>query len=85
MNFWQPGGNRKLTVLAPGEPLLFKLKSPVNRVVGGGFFAHSSLLPASLAWQAFAEKNGAATFDESRRRLTRLRHRPLGPRDDPRF
>ncbi len=74
VNFWQPGGSRLFKTLSPGEPFLFKLHSPRNSIVGGGFFAHSSLLPASLAWEAFGEKNGAGTFLEMRQRIERLRH-----------
>lgn len=62
VNFWQPGGHQKFQALSPGEPFLFKLKYPVNAIAGGGFFAHSSILPISLAWEAFEEKNGAASL-----------------------
>ena len=58
VNFWQPGGNRLFRTLQIGEPFLFKLHSPDNFVVGGGFFSHSSIMPASLAWGAFGAKNG---------------------------
>jgi len=83
VNFWQPGGNRKFRALTPGEPMLFKLHSPENFVVGGGFFAHSSLLPASLAWEAFGEKNGAATWEAMRARIRKYRRTEPDPRDDP--
>jgi putative restriction endonuclease len=46
--------------LEPGEPFLFKLHSPRNYIVGGGFFVRHSALPCSLAWAAFGEKNGVA-------------------------
>ena len=59
INFWQPGGNREFHTLSPGEPFLFKLHYPDNAIVGGGFFTHSSRVPASVAWDAFGEKNGA--------------------------
>jgi len=36
-NFWQPSGSRIFRVLQPGEPFLFKLHSPENFIVGGGF------------------------------------------------
>jgi len=61
VNFWQPGGNRLFKSLAPGELFLFKLHSPDDFVVGGGVFAHSSLLPVSLAWETFRMGNGART------------------------
>lgn len=73
VNFWQPGGNRLFRTLKPGEPFLFKLHSPYDYIVGGGFFAHSTLLPCSLAWAVFAERNGAASIAEMRRRIERYR------------
>ena len=47
VNFWTPSG-RRLANLRAGQPVLFKLHAPLNYVVGGGFFAHFSLLPVSL-------------------------------------
>ena len=73
VNFWQPGGNHLFKALQPGELFLFKLHSPDNFIVGGGFFTHASLLPINLAWDAFGEKNGAATFDEMRARAAKYR------------
>ena len=73
INFLQPGGRRRFQALQPGEPFLFKLHSPRHFVVGGGFFAHASLLPASLAWEVFGEGNGAVTFEALRRRIQRYR------------
>src|SRR5262245_60823069 len=48
VNFWQPSGNRVFRALAPGELFLFKLHSPHNYIVGGGLFAHATILPISL-------------------------------------
>jgi len=73
VNFWQPGGGHHFRALHPGDLFLFKLHAPENFIVGGGFFAHSTLLPVSLAWDAFREKNGAATFQEMRRLIERRR------------
>ncbi len=73
VNFWQPGGNRQFQVLAPGELFLFKLHSPRNFIVGGGFFAHSSLLPISLAWETFGTSNGAESPEELRHRVEKFR------------
>jgi putative restriction endonuclease len=73
VNFWQPSGSRTFRVLQPGEPFLFKLHSPNNFVVGGGFFVRYSALPASLAWDAFEGKNGVASLSELRRRIQRYR------------
>ncbi len=40
VNFWQPSAATGFAALEPGEPFLFKLHSPGNYIVGGGFFAH---------------------------------------------
>ncbi len=50
VNFWQPSGKTTFRALKLGELFLFKLHSPNDYIVGGGFFAHSTLLPISLAW-----------------------------------
>lgn len=82
VNFWQPGGHRRFTALSPGQPFLFKLHAPDNFIAGGGFFAHSSLLPVSLAWEAFEEKNGAASLPEMCRRVEKYRRAAPDPRLD---
>ena len=85
VNFWRPGGETSFTVLQPGEPFLFKLHAPDNFIVGGGFFAHFSRLPVSLAWEAFTSKNGATTFAEMRARVEKYRRRydkPVGAMED---
>jgi len=74
VNFWQPSGNRLFKSLNPGEPFFFKLHAPDNYIVGGGFFAHSSILPVSLAWNAFKEKNGAESYLRMRRLIEKNRH-----------
>jgi len=82
VNFWQPGGSRRFTTLQPGELFLFKLHSPRNYIVGGGVFAHSSLLPTSLAWDAFGEKNGATSLPEMRQRVEKYRRVAPQPHED---
>ncbi|HEX5385515.1 MAG TPA: HNH endonuclease [Gemmatimonadales bacterium] len=82
VNFWQPGGGRQFRALEPGQPFLFKLHYPDNFIVGGGFFAHASLYPASLAWEAFGDKNGAPSFGEMRRRIERYRRVGSDPHHD---
>ncbi len=74
VNFWQPSGSRQFRTLQPGDPFLFKLHHPENFVVGGGIFAHFSVCPIDLAWDAFGFKNGVATLDGMRRRVARYRH-----------
>jgi putative restriction endonuclease len=82
VNFWQPSGGSAFRALQPGEPFLFKLRYPEPFIVGGGFFAGHSVLPVSLAWEAFGEKNGATTFEEMRARIERLRRIPPDPSED---
>src|SRR4051812_15720397 len=81
VNFWQPSGSRTFRVLQPGEPFLFKLHSPDNFIVGGGFFVRYSALPASLAWDALGQKNGVESFDVLLRgaRKSRRSDEPLDP------
>lgn len=75
VNFWQPSGGREFRSLEPGEPFLFKLHSPKNFVVGGGFFVRYSALPCSLAWEAFGEKNGVGDQAEFLARIRKYRAR----------
>ncbi len=83
VNFWQPSGRTQFRALQVGEPFLFKLHSPDNFIVGGGFFTHSSILPCSLAWEAFGEKNGAKTLEEMRLRIGFYRRAVMDSRSDP--
>jgi putative restriction endonuclease len=83
VNFWTPnpwGG--QFRVLSRGEPLLFKLKHPYNVIAGGGFFAHYTELPISMAWDAFGRKNGALSLEAVRNSIARLRHERPGPWSD---
>jgi putative restriction endonuclease len=73
VNFWQPSGRSQFRALQPGELFLFKLHSPRNFIVGGGFFAHFSQLPVSLAWESFGQKNGATSLAEMRTRIEKYR------------
>jgi len=83
VNFWQPSGRRGFRAVQPGEPFLFKLHSPENFIVGGGFFLRHTPLPSSLAWAAFGEKNGVPDLDTLRKRVVKYR-RTIEPMDrDP--
>jgi putative restriction endonuclease len=75
VNFWQPGGHQVFRALSSNEPFLFKLHSPRDYIVGGGLFAHSTILPISLAWDAFGEKNGARSLEEMRARTEKYRRK----------
>jgi putative restriction endonuclease len=81
VNFWQPSGERAFRALNPGELLLFKLHSPLDFIVGGGFFVRFVSFPYTFVWEAFGPKNGAATIDEMRRRIEKYRRAPVGPND----
>jgi putative restriction endonuclease len=82
VNFWKPSGNTRFAALLPGEPFLFKLHSPRNFIVGGGFFTKFTFLPISLAWEAFGTANGATSLLEIRSRIGRYR-KPVLPGEDP--
>jgi len=80
VNFWQPSAAPLPNFLQAGVPFLFKLKSPDNFIVGGGFFVRYSVLPSLVAWAAFGDKNGAADYPALRKRLSQW----IGPvKGDP--
>ncbi len=65
VNFWRPLSTRNFEAIETNALFLFKLHAPINAIAGGGFFVRHTILPLSLAWDAFGEKNGAsdlATF-----------------------
>lgn len=74
-NFWQPGGGQRFRAIEPGGLFLFKLHSPEDFVVGGGFFVRNTILPAKLAWQAFGEKNGVPSLSVLYERIAKYRRR----------
>jgi putative restriction endonuclease len=83
VNFWRPSPKAGFSALQYGDLYLFKLRSPRNFIVGGGFFTKFMHLPISLAWEAFGEGNGTRSLEELRSRIARLRHEPIGLHDDP--
>jgi putative restriction endonuclease len=82
VNFWRPSGERQFRALQSGEPFLFKLHSPRNFIVGGGFFRYFTGLPVSFAWTTFGRKNGARTEQEMRARIERYRRFYAGSAED---
>jgi putative restriction endonuclease len=72
VNFWQPTPGRPLSVLQPGTPFFFRLKAPHKRIGGFGYFARREVIRVDLAWDAFGEKNGAASQGEMTRRIAAL-------------
>lgn len=74
VNFWQPGGIQRFHVISPGSPFLMRLKRPVNKIAGIGFYTTHSLLPIDFAWEVFQEKNGAGSLEELRQRINTYRN-----------
>lgn len=72
VNFWRPRDKSDFRAIQEGAPFLFKLHSPLNYIVGGGFFVRHLFLPLSLVWDAFGIKNGAATYNEFFHSIMRL-------------
>jgi putative restriction endonuclease len=72
VNFWKPGGQR-FSAIEIGAPFLFKLHSPINKIVGGGFFVRSEQLPLFLAWDAFENKNGSQNISDLRSAINSYR------------
>jgi putative restriction endonuclease len=69
INFWRPGGKTNFKALNQGDMFLFKLHSPYDYIVGGGFFIKFSILPTSLAWDAFGIANGALSLTELKNKI----------------
>jgi len=69
VNFWKPGGRTNFRAINEGDLFLFKLHSPRDYIVGGGFFLKFSIMPSSLAWEAFGIANGAESLTELRNRI----------------
>ena len=62
INFWQPGGLSHFRAIEPGSPFLLKLKTPVNKIAGIGFFTSHSILPIDFTWEVFQNRNGVDNF-----------------------
>lgn len=83
VNFWKPGGKTNFKALDEGELFLFKLHSPNDYIVGGGFFLKFSILPSSLAWEAFGLANGANSLTELNNRIYKYRNINRAQAPDP--
>jgi putative restriction endonuclease len=82
VNFWQPSPRRPVT-LEPGAPFLFKLHAEHGgAIVGGGLAVRFSTVPIYLAWEAFEQKNGAASLGEMAKRIQRYRREPISVTHD---
>jgi putative restriction endonuclease len=86
VNFWRPVAQTAFRALDPGEPFFFRLKHPVNAIVGFGFYAHATHLPIRMAWEAFGPANGDGTYERFLGRIAEYRRETpaevvLGPRE----
>ena len=75
VNFWSPGG--RLTNLPRGTPFLFKLKSPVNAIGGGGYVDYSHVMTIADAWEFYGCRNGAASLEDLRQAIARNSNEPV--------
>lgn len=74
VNFWFPSDF--YTVRAePGSVWFFRLKAPRNVIGGFGIVERFEKLQSQLAWEHFEQRNGAATFEDFQRRLSKQRDR----------
>lgn len=73
VNFWKPSGV-SFKAIDANELFLFKLHSPNNYIVGGGFFVKYSILPTYLAWDAFGIKNGARNLEKLNESVAKYRN-----------
>jgi putative restriction endonuclease len=79
VNFWWPG-EMQFRALQPGELLVFRLKSPRNKIGGFGVFSNHSLLPVQIAWDSFGRANGVSSFEALRSAIAGYRTgNPVGP------
>ncbi len=83
VNFWRPSSEASFKALQQGELLLFKLHSPDNFIVGGGFFTRFLQLPVNMAWDVFKESNGVRSLTEMRSRIAYYRRSDIGPAENP--
>jgi putative restriction endonuclease len=80
VNFWKPSGH-SFSAIQPGAPFLFKLKAPINKIGGLGFFSTYKPLPLSVAWDAFSERNGCSSFWDFRNKIELYRKKNKMPAD----
>jgi putative restriction endonuclease len=60
-------------VLDAGAPFLFKLKSPINKIGGLGFFSSQTFLPTNIAWDVFKERNGSKSYEHFKQMISQYR------------
>ena len=73
VNFWRLGQFRNFRILPEGGLFLFKLHTPHDFIVGGGYYLSHQEMPLSLAWDAFGEYNGVPNIEDLRNRINQYR------------
>ncbi len=73
VNFWRPGGKLAFRALLPGEPFLFKLRAPINKIGGIGFFSSYTRLSIEMAWDVFAKGNGCESLQVLQKMISQNR------------
>ena len=68
INFWQPSA-RQPAKLERGEPFLFRLHAPYNKIAGLGFFSTFTVLPLGTVWEALGKRNGAESLRNLGRKI----------------
>jgi len=58
VNFWRPSAQDRFRAVPRGGSVFFRLKSPVNAIVGFGTFVADVRERIGVAWELFGEKNG---------------------------
>lgn len=74
INFWQPGGKLRFSAVPIGAPFIFKLKSPINKIVGLGFYVSHSILPIEFVWEVFKERNGVSSLEMLKDKVSSYRN-----------
>lgn len=72
VNFWSPSAYYAFRG-EPGSPFFFRLKAPRNAIGGFGIVSRFARLPEWLAWDCFAEGNGASSLQVLQVRLAEIR------------
>ncbi|MGK2861329.1 MAG: HNH endonuclease [Chitinophagaceae bacterium] len=63
----------------PGYPFLFRLKSPINKIGGVGFFSSQTFLTINMAWDVFEERNGSDSLDKFKQMILQYRNDKENP------
>jgi putative restriction endonuclease len=81
VNFWRPrGSHAQFRAISPGELFFLRLRRPFSKIVGFGVFTHHSVLPLTMAWEAFGTGNGCETFSEFVQLIAKYRDEPADRR-----